>query len=127
MCGYAYSNPAIRFLKKRITVAGHKWHKRRSHTTAKRKRDKLQSTQNKLPKIKRGEKEINNYCQFEYLGSIFQLDGDHMPEVLRRIVMIKSKSGQLSHILSSDNLSLDLSMRLYVAGCCSIVTFGAET
>ena len=49
-----------------------------------------------------------------------------MPDVRRRIAMAKSRAGQLRHILSAEELSLDLKLRLYIAGCCSIMTYGAE-
>ena len=53
MCGYACSNPAMRFLKAHITVKGHNWYKHRTHLTAKAdvKRDKLEAAQNRLPKV----------------------------------------------------------------------------
>ena len=49
-----------------------------------------------------------------------------MPDVKRRIAMAKARAGQLRHILSSEEVSLDLRLRLYIAGCCSIMTYGAE-
>ena len=128
MCGYACKNPEMRFLKAHITRAGHNWHKRRAHLTEKRDvlRDKLEKAQQQLPQVHWGDEVIKNCWQFEYLGSIFQPDGDHMPDVQRRIAMAKTRAGQLRHILSSEEVSLDLRLRLYIAGCCSIMTYGAE-
>ena len=128
MCGYAYKNTHIRFLKAHLTVKGHNWNKCRSQLTVKKdvERDRLENSQRALPKVCWGHKEIRNCWQFEYLGSIFQPDGDHLPDVRRGIALAKSRAGQLRHILSSEALPLDLRLRLYVAGCCSILTYGAE-
>ena len=49
-----------------------------------------------------------------------------MPDVRHRISMAKARAGQLRHILSAEEVSLDLRLRLYIAGCCSIMTCGAE-
>ena len=49
-----------------------------------------------------------------------------MPGVKRRIGKAKSRAGQLRHVLNSTELALDLKLRLYIAVCCSIMTYGAE-
>ena len=128
MCGYACDNPDPRFLKIHIARKGHDWHKRRAHITEKRDvlRDKLESAQQRKPHVFWGDRKVSNCWQFTYLGHIKQPDGDHIPDVRRRIALAKSRAGQLRHILSSEDLELDLRLRRYVSACCSIMAYGSE-
>ena len=88
--------------------------------------DKIAARQDHLPKVKWGEQEVDNSWVFIYLGSLFQADGDHTPDVQRRINKAKSRAGRLRHILQSPDLELDLRLRLYIAGCCSVLCYGSE-
>ena len=42
---------------------------------------KLEAQQDVLPKVRWGEEEVDNCLQFPYLGSIFQTDGDVLPDI----------------------------------------------
>ena len=52
--------------------------------------------------------------------------GDHLPDVRKRIAQAKSHAGRLRHILQAEDLELDLRIRLYISGCCSILAYGSE-
>ena len=88
-------------------------------------KDKLEAAQDKLPKVKWGDKNVANSWQFPYLGSLFQPNGDRMPDVRTRCAMAKTRAGALRHIWAG-KLPLDLKLRLYVACCCSILVWGSE-
>ena len=66
----------------------------------------------------------------EYLGSIFQTDGDHKPDIKRRVTMVISlvRAGKVRHKWEEENLSLKLKLklRLYKSTCYSILTYGSE-
>ena len=70
--------------------------------------------------------EVKNCWIFEYLGSSFVPNGDHTPDVRKRIAQAKARAGRLRHILQAEELELDLRIRLYISGCCSILTYGSE-
>ena len=55
-----------------------------------------------------GEKEIKDYWIFEYLGNLFQADGDQTPDVERRVDMAMTRTDKLRHIWSTEDLSLKL-------------------
>ena len=128
MCGYACSNPGRRFLKCHITRAKHNWFKKRACIRAKLdiRRDKIEEHQQKLPTVKWGDKQVSNCGRFEYLGSDFLPSGEHLPDVRKRIAQAKTRAGRLRHILQAKDVPLDLRIRLYVSGCCSILTYGSE-
>ena len=88
--------------------------------------DKLEAFHHRLRKIKWGDIDVSNCWLFEYLGSDFTSDGDHLPDVRKRIAQAKSRAGRLRHILQAKDVSLDLRIRLYISGCCSILTYGSE-
>ena len=73
-----------------------------------------------------GDDEVSNCWVFEYLGSFVQCDGDHIPDVLRRVAMAKAIVGSLWHIWASTTLTIALKLCLYVVACCSIMTYGVE-
>ena len=78
------------------------------------RKDKLEEAQQKLPTVKWGDAEVENCWQFLYLGSIFQPDGDQMPDIRARCAMAKTRAGSLRHIWAAE-LSADLKIRLYIA------------
>ena len=49
--------------------------------------------QDLLSKVRWGEAEVDNRWAFEYLGALFQPDGDQMPDVQRRCGMAKTRTG----------------------------------
>ena len=49
-----------------------------------------------------------------------------MPDIRIRAAMAKARAGALRHIWSSE-LSLDLKLRLYISGVCSIFVYGSES
>ena len=83
MCGWACDNPHPKYLKAHLTRKGHNWYKKRAHQSEKKdvKKDKYEAAQTAMQKVRWGEQDVRNCWQFEYLGSIFQADGDHMPDV----------------------------------------------
>ena len=62
----------------------------------------------------------------EYLGSIFQADGDQLPDIRRRVAMAIARAGKLHNIWAAPNLTLKLKLQLYKSACCSILTYGSE-
>ena len=60
------------------------------------------------------------------MGSIFQADGDQLPDIKRRVAMAITRAGQLRNIWSAPNLPLKLKLQLYKSACCSILTYGSE-
>ena len=89
-------------------------------------KDKLEAQHAALPKVRWDDKEVDNAWQCEYLGSTFQSDGQHLPDVRRRIAMAMQRSGTLRHIWSATTLKLTLKLRLYVSACCSMMCYGSE-
>lgn len=90
----------------------------RSHTTAKKDviTDELEARQADLPNVRWHDVTVENKWQTEYLGSIFQADGDCMPDIKRRIGKAKVRAGQLRHIWATQQLDpLQLKLRLYKA------------
>ena len=129
MCGYTCkTNTVPHHLKRHITTNKHDWFRKRAHVQTKRdvQRDKLESRQDKLVKVKWGDRDVNNCWVFEYLGSDFVPSGDHLPDVRKRIAQAKSRAGRLRHILQATDVELDLRIRIYISGCCSILTYGSE-
>ena len=68
---------------------------------------------------------MDNCLQFHYLGSIFQTDGDILPDIQSKCDRAKVRAGCLRHIWASD-LPLALKLRLYIAACCSVLVYGSE-
>ena len=106
----------------------HQWHKRRANLTERKdiRREKLEALQQELPKVKWGNKEVDNSLQFLYLGSIFQTDGDIAPDVQDKCSRAKIRAGTLRHIWAAP-LSLDLKLRLYISAWCCILVYGSES
>ena len=127
MCGWSCKPDRPWLLRGHITRSRHDWNRKRAHTTAKKdvKADKLKDRQKELDTVKWGKKAIQNCWQFIYLGSVFQCDGDHMPDVQRRIAMERTRAVKLYRVWKA-NLTLKLKLRLYVSGACSILTYGPE-
>ena len=128
MCGWASKSMDPRYLKSHIKRKGHKWEKTRAQRQARRDihLDKLELQQLQRPHVQWGDLKVQNCWRTEYLGSIFQAGGDHIPDVRQRIAKAKSRAGRLRHILQSPLLELDFRLRLYILGCCSILTYGSE-
>ena len=88
--------------------------------TAKRK-----NQQKQLPTVKWGDKEVDNCLQFLYLGSIFQKDGDIMPDIRYKCSRAKLRAGSLRHIWAAD-LKVDLKLSLYISSWYNILVYGSE-
>ena len=116
-----------RGLQTHLRLKEHHWHKQRAHTTERKEieQDKREEAQNKLPKVRWGNKEIKNYWQFPYLGSLFQPDASQIPDLQARCDMAKLRAGSLRHVWAAE-LPLDLKLRLYISCCCSILVYGSE-
>ena len=117
-------------LKRHCTVAGHGKHKHAFKTTKTAVKEAVKNArkeqQEALPHVKWGDKSATNCWQMIYLGSVFQADGDVVPDVVRRIAMAQTRAGQLRHVWSAAILHLRLRMRLYMSAVCSIMVYGAE-
>ena len=59
---------------------------------------KRKARQNKLSKVKWGERAVDNVWQFKYLGSIFEAGGGDMMDVHARITMTMQRFGKLRNI-----------------------------
>ena len=117
MCGWKSSaSNKKRGLETHIRRKKHRWHKRRANLTEKKeiKLDKLEALQDKLPKVRWGDRDVDNCLQFPYLGSIFQTDGDQMSDVRSKCDRAKVRAGTLRHIWAAD-LPLRLKFRLYIS------------
>ena len=128
MCGWkSTAKNKVLGLKTHVRRSKHDWTKRRACLTERKdiKFDKLEALQDKMPKVKWGDKDVSNSWQFPYLGSLFQPDGDQMPDIHARCGMAKTRAGTLRHIWSA-KLPMDLKLRLYIACCCSILVWGSE-
>ena len=82
----------------------------------------MKTAQDKLPK---GNADVDNCLQFLYLGSLFQTDGDRMPDIRDKCVRAKVRAGSFRHIWAS-TLRLGLKLRLYTSACWSILVYGSE-
>ena len=47
-------------------------------------------------------------------------------DVRKRIAQTMSRAGRLRHITQSQYVELNLRVRLYISGCCSVLTYGSE-
>ena len=85
MCGWKISakNKNKLGLKTHIRRKRHRWNRHRANLTEKRdiKLTKLEAQQNKLPKVRWGDDEVDNCLQFPYLDSIFQTDDDIISDI----------------------------------------------
>ena len=128
MCGWkSTANNKHRGLQTHIRLKKHHWSKKRSHLTERKdiKKQKLEAIQDKLPKVKWGDRDVDNCLQFPYLGSIFQTDADQLPDVRSKCMRAKLRAGTLRHIWAA-TLPADLKVRLYISACCSILVYGSE-
>ena len=87
------------YLKSYLTRKRHHWNHTRDHLTEKKDvlKDKLEAQHAALPKVRWDDEEVDNAWQCEYLGSIFQSDGQHLPDIRRRIAMVMQRLGSLRH------------------------------
>ena len=132
ICGWASkNNKDLRYLNTHLTRGRHHWDKQsenRTHASAKIDvllQKRLQQQQDKSH-VYWYEKEVANCWLFKYLGSYFQPDGDHLPDVKIRIARARTRAGKPRHIWNTDHLSLTLKIRLYKSAVCSILKYGAE-
>ena len=103
------------------------WSKKRAHLTERKdiRKDKLDEQHKQMHHVHWGDKEVTNDWRSLYLGSIFQPDGDQLPDIRSRCAMAKTRAGSLRHVWASD-LPLDLKIRIYITACCSILVYGSE-
>ena len=128
MCGWkSAAKNKLLGLKAHVRRKKHAWTKRRANLTERKDimKDKLEAAQEKLPKVRWGDEDVQNCWQFPYLGSYFQPNGDHLPDIKARCAMAKTRAGTLRHIWSA-KLPMDLKLRLYICCCCSILVWGSE-
>ena len=74
-----------------------------------------------------GEGILENVFNFIYLGSVFSADDNQWYDIKRRVAMVMTRSDKLSYIFDSDNISLQLKLRLYRAAVCSVLIYGCES
>lgn len=128
MCGWKSTKTnKKRGLCMHIRKCDHAWEKARAHLSERKdiRQDKLAARHEKMPHVYWGDKRVQNEWQALYLGSLFQADGDQIPDVRARCGMAKTRAGTLRHVWSA-NLPLDLKLRIYISTCCSILVYGSE-
>ena len=91
------------------------------------KRRKLELQQQERQTIICGEEILENVFNFVYLGSVFSADSSQWYDIKRRVAMAMTRSGKLRHIFDSDNISLQLKLRLHRAAVCSVLIYGCES
>ena len=57
-----------------------------------------------LLKARWGEQEAENCWDFKYLGSIYEAEGGEMTDVKKRIVMVRTRFGQVRHMWGDNQL-----------------------
>ena len=72
-------------------------------------------------------KPLKNVFTFKYLGTLFTADGLHSYDIKAKIARAYERCGQLRKIFDSPALNIQLKLRIYIAGVCSLITFGSET
>ena len=129
MCGWkSDKRDKRRGLQMHIRLKKHQWAKKRAHLTEKNdiRRDKLAEQHRKMPHVYWGDLQVTNDWHSLYLGSIFQPDGDQLPDIRARCAMAKTRAGSLRHVWAAKAISLDLKIRIYISACCSILVYGSE-
>ena len=86
----------------------------------------MASTQRRKEKVRCEGQELANVFNFKYLGSIFSADGNHTHDVKRRCAMEENRCGELRHIFNSDNIPMNLKLKIYKVAVCSLMTYGSE-
>ena len=130
MCGWkSDKDDKKRGLQMHLRRKGHQWDKARACLTEKKdvRHDKWDAHHVKMPHVYWGDLQVTNDWQSLYLGSIFQPNGDELPDIRARCAMAKTRAGSLRHVWSAKALSLDLKVRIYASACCSILVYGSET
>ena len=92
-------------------------------TERKVKRNKIEEAQKRKPTISCEGKSLDNVFMFKYLGSLFTADGDHDRDVEKRCVMTKTRCGELHSVFNTENIPLDLKLKIYKTAVCSCVHF----
>ena len=69
---------------------------------------------------------LQNRLTVDYLGHLFQSDGDCMPDIDRRCAMARQRFNALKHIWQDKSLSVRLKLRLYARGVLSVITYRCE-
>ena len=99
MCGWkSEKKNKLRGLRMHIRQKDHKGSKKRAHLSERRdiKYEKLEKCKNNYLKCSGATLALTSNCWlFEYLGSMFQVDGDQMTDVRRRCGMAKTRVGTL--------------------------------
>ena len=75
--------------------------------------DKRKEQQQQLPKVHWtdvpwDDEPADNCWRFKYLGSLFDADGDQMPDVLTRIAMATARFGKMRHLWKNNSLHRNL-------------------
>ena len=127
VCARSYRR--LQDLKAHKTRRRH-WIKDMPKTTKSAERDAIQDERKRQQDLEEhvmwGREKADNCWQFIYLGSVFQADGDVMPDVKRRVAMAQTRAGKLRHVWAAKTLHLRLRFRLYAAGVCSVMTYDSE-
>ena len=72
-------------------------------------------------------KPLKNVSTSKYLGTLFTADGLHSYDNKAKIARAYERCGQLRKIFDSPAPSIQLKLRIYIVGVCSLITFGSET
>ena len=87
----------------------------------------LELQQKDRPQVFCEQVALENVFDFPYLGSKFTADGDVSHDVDARIARALKRWGDLRHIFTSDDLSVEIKIRLYSAAVCSLMSYGCES
>ena len=93
-------------------------------TKAERKvyEDKLVQDQELNAQVSCENNMLKNVFRFKYLGSIFAADGDHRYDVRRRVGMVMTRIGKLSHVFNA-NIRFGNKLHIYKA---TVLTYECE-
>ena len=109
---------------------GHKEGKKpsRKGTVADRivSRTKVDKYQKDIPKVKLGDKELDNVYSFVYLGAEIAGDGDQEVTVKHRTDIACGRFGEYRKVLTSAKLAIPARIRLYKSLVISTMIYGSS-
>ena len=76
--------------------------------------------------VKMGVRELAPAFRFKYLGRRYRADGDRKEAVEVRMGQAADRFRELSRVWGSNEISVELKLRIYVAGVVSVLVYGCE-
>ena len=89
------------------------------------KTDKQVKAQKAKPTAKCEGTTLKNVFRFQYLGSVFAADGEHLHDLRRRVALAMSRCGQLRHVIDSD-IPTKMKLEIYKTAVASTLCYGNE-